>query len=58
MKTKRPNRVWVVVHVFGGVPESAEVFRNAASAVRREQRLRKTIRDDYDSLEVFEVKVR
>ena len=58
MKSKKADRVWVVVDVRSGVPVQAEVFSDEASAGRYERTLRSQIRENYDAVDVFETTIR
>ena len=58
MKTKESNHVWVVVQVQSGVPVLAEVFADRTRAEKREARLRREMRQDYDEIGLFETKVK
>ncbi len=56
LKQKLPV-VWIVVLVESGIPVSAEVFQKQKDATRREQQLRKKMREAYDEVGVFEVEI-
>jgi len=58
MQSQSTNNVYVVVQVQSGIPVLAEVFQSKVSAEKREQNLRKEIREDYDALEMFETKLK
>ena len=58
MKTKQSDQVWVVVDVRSGVPVQAEAFAERTVAKRRQQKLRRQMRQDYDEVGLFEVTVR
>jgi hypothetical protein len=51
---KKSRRVWVVVEVESGIPVLAEVYSDRLSAEKREIKLRKELRPDYDEVGVFE----
>jgi hypothetical protein len=55
---KKSRRVWVVVEVESGIPVLAEVYSDRLSAEKREIKLRKELRPDYDEVGVFEAAIR
>ena len=57
MLTQNPDTVWVVVQVESGVPVLAEVYRDEATAMNREESLRESARPDTDEVATFEVEV-
>jgi hypothetical protein len=56
-RRKVPEIIWIVVFVQSGVPVLAEAYRYEKVARRREQSLRADMREDYDEVGLFEVKV-
>lgn len=56
-RSKKPETVWVVVVVESGVPILAEAHRDQNLAEQREQFFRASMREDYDEVGVFEVKI-
>lgn len=50
--------VWVVVRATNGIPESAEVFTDQASAERRERVLAKRMNEEEDAISIIETKVK
>jgi hypothetical protein len=58
MKTKQSDQIWIVVDVQSGVPVQAEAFAERNAAKRRQQKLRRQMRQDYDEIGLFEVTIR
>ncbi len=58
MRNKKAKRVWVVVQVWGGIPLPPKVYSDKLSAEKRESRLRKELRPDYDEIGVFEAVIK
>lgn len=54
---KDPRTLWVVVKVESGVPVIVEAYYRQKTARSRERLLRRNIREDYDTVNVFEVEI-
>ncbi|MBI4672537.1 MAG: hypothetical protein HY741_12840 [Chloroflexi bacterium] len=52
------QRIWVVVAVYSGIPDSVDAYQSLASAKRRERALRKEMRPDYDEVGIFEIELK
>jgi hypothetical protein len=54
MQKGMPKSVWVVVDVQSGVPVDVEVFEQENRARRCLNSWRRTVREDYDTVSLFE----
>jgi hypothetical protein len=48
------KKIWILVKTYRGIIDEPEVFFDEKSALRRLNRLRKTLNPDYDEADVFE----
>jgi len=57
METALGRRIWVVVYVMAGVPQTVEAYRRYPSAVRAAKRMRADMHPQNDEVAIFRAPV-
>ncbi len=51
------KKIWVVVHVYSGIPDEVEAYTDWETAALRLRYLREQMHPEYDECGIFEVEV-